>query len=199
MRQGTIVSCNAYFAQLATYRVGADALLETANLLGISTATPNTARKLHDALPQAGYGQGQVVASPFQMARVAATIAANGAMPYGRWVTDQNNPRQQQPQPIIAPQLAKEIAAFMRGVVTSGTGRSAASAAVELAGKTGTAELNDAPSHAWFIGFGPYGGAQPLAFAVLVENGQYGGTASAPIAAEIMNAAKQLGLMEKTE
>jgi peptidoglycan glycosyltransferase len=83
--------------------------------------------------------------------------------------------------------------------VISGTGRSAANASVELAGKTGTAELNDAPSHAWFIGFGPYGGVQPLAFAVLVENGQYGGTASAPLAAEIMNAAKQLGLMEKTE
>ena len=70
-----VVSCNAYFAQLATYKVGAPALLDTANLLGISVANPPTAAKLRDALPQAGYGQGQVVATPFQMARVAATVA----------------------------------------------------------------------------------------------------------------------------
>ena len=52
---------------------------------------------------------------------------------------------------------------------------------VPIAGKTGTAELADAPSHAWFIGFAPYGaGARKIAFSVLVENGVYGGTAAAP-------------------
>ena len=77
MRKGIVVSCNAYFAQLGTYRVQAEALLETANLLGISVASPATAKNLRNSIPQASYGQGQVVASPFQMARVAATIAAN--------------------------------------------------------------------------------------------------------------------------
>ena len=43
MEQGIVVSCNAYFAQLGTYNVGAEALLETANLLGIAAASPNTA------------------------------------------------------------------------------------------------------------------------------------------------------------
>ena len=52
-----------------------------------------------------------------------------------------------------------------------------------MAGKTGTAELADAPSHAWFIGFAPYGGApRKIAFSVLVENGVYGGAAAAPAA-----------------
>ena len=66
-----------------------------------------------------------------------------------------------------------------------------------MAGKTGTAELADAPSHAWFIGFAPYGGTRrKIAFSVLVENGVYGGTAAAPAAAEIVNAAVKLGLIQ---
>ena len=199
MRQGLVVSCNAYFAQLGTYNVGPEALLETANLLGISVASPSTAKALAKDIPQVAYGQGQAVASPFQMARAAATIAAQGSMPYGRWVTDQNNSRVQAPQPVLAPELAGVIGGFMRAVVTSGTGRSAATAKVEIAGKTGTAELEHAKSHAWFIGFAPYGGNRPLAFAVLIENGQYGGTAAAPLAADVMSAAKDLGLFERVE
>jgi cell division protein FtsI/penicillin-binding protein 2 len=80
-------------------------------------------------------------------------------------------------------------------VVTQGTGRRAA-ASVPMAGKTGTAELADAPSHAWFIGFAPYGaGAKKISFSVLVENGVYGGTAAAPAAADIVNLAAKLGLI----
>ncbi len=199
MRAGLVASCNAYFAQLGTYRVGPEALLETANLLGISVASPANAKTLHAAIPQAAYGQGQVVATPFQMARVAATIAGNGAMPFGRWVTDANNNRQQAPQAVVSPQQSALIGGFMRGVVTSGTGRAAAASKVDIAGKTGTAEVQDAPSHAWFIGYAPYGGKRPLAFAVLVENGQYGGTSAAPLAADLMTAAKELGMFERVE
>ena len=84
----------------------------------------------------------------------------------------------------------------MREVVTSGTGRRAA-ASVPMAGKTGTAELQDAASHAWFIGFAPYGtAAHRVSLSVLVENGVYGGTAAAPAAAEIVNAAVKLGLIQ---
>jgi peptidoglycan glycosyltransferase len=85
----------------------------------------------------------------------------------------------------------------MREVVRSGTGRRAAVAGVAVAGKTGTAELRDAPSHAWFIGFAPYGGSgRKIAVSVLVENGVYGGTAAAPAAADIVDAAVKLGLIQ---
>lgn len=188
MRKGTVVSCNAYYAQLATYVVGAEALKSTADFLGIATGN------LKDALPQAGYGQGQVVASPFQMARAAATIAAGGRMPYGRWITDDSNVRVEPPVVILEPSLARLLGEYMRGVVVSGTGRNAASGPVAIAGKTGTAELERQPSHAWFVGFAPYG-APRIAFAVLVENGQYGGSAAAPIARDIVAAAAELGLI----
>jgi peptidoglycan glycosyltransferase len=199
MRTGLVVSCNAYFAQLGTYVVGAEALLDTANHLGISVANPANAQTLRRELPQASYGQGQVVASPFQMARVAATIAQKGSMPYGRWITDSNNPRLQPPQSILAPQQATLIGDYMRDAVTSGTGRSAQVADLPIAGKTGTAELEHAPSHAWFVGFAPYGGVRKLAFAVLIENGQYGGTAAAPLAAELMKEAKTMGYFERQQ
>jgi cell division protein FtsW (lipid II flippase) len=70
MEKGITVSCNAYFAQLGTYDVGAASLFDTATLFSIATAQPNSAGQLEKSLPQSAYGQGQVVASPFQMARV---------------------------------------------------------------------------------------------------------------------------------
>ncbi|MGA9108405.1 MAG: FtsW/RodA/SpoVE family cell cycle protein [Bryobacteraceae bacterium] len=196
MERGIVASCNAYFAQLGTYDVGAEPLLETAGLLGISVASPATAAELHKTLPQSSYGQGQVVASPFQMARVAATVATGGAMPQGRWITDETNPRTAPPQPVLSADVAATLGKFMREVVTSGTGRRA-EASVPIAGKTGTAELASAPSHAWFIGFAPYGaGPRKIAFSILVENGVYGGAAAAPAAARIAEAAVALGLIQ---
>ncbi len=196
MRAAIVVSCNAYFAQLGTYKVGPEALLDTATQLGISIANPSNVKTLRAEMPQTSYGQGQVVASPFQMARVAATIAHDGSMPFGRWVTDPTNPRQDSPQAILNSELSSQVGEYMRGVVTSGTGRSANLPDIPMAGKTGTAELEHAPSHAWFIGFAPYGGSHKLAFSVLIENGQYGGTAAAPLAADVMKAAKALGYLQ---
>jgi cell division protein FtsI/penicillin-binding protein 2/cell division protein FtsW (lipid II flippase) len=196
MRAAIVVSCNAYFAQLGTYKVGPEALLDTATQLGISIANPSDVKTLRAEMPQTSYGQGQVVATPFQMARVAATIAHGGSMPFGRWVTDQTNPRQDPPQAILNTELSSQVGEDMRDVVTSGTGRSANLPDIAMAGKTGTAELEHAPSHAWFIGFAPYGGSHQLAFSVLVENGQYGSTAAAPLAAEVMKAAKTLGYLQ---
>jgi len=196
MAKGITISCNAYFAQLGFYKVGAQPLLDTARQFGIFMARPNTPEKLKESLPQASYGQGQVVVSPFQMARVAATVANSGKMPQGRWIVDDSNTRIEEPLTMLSPELASELAGYMRAVVVSGTGRLLHGASIPIAGKTGTAELAKAPSHAWFIGFAPYGGTgKKIAFAVLVENGRYGGTAAAPIAGEIVQAAKEAGLL----
>ena len=196
MERGIIVSCNAYFAQLGTYDVGAKPLFETAGLLGIAAASPNTPEQLRKSLPQSSYGQGQIVASPFQMARVAATVANGGIMPGGHWILEDGKDRAVEPKVVLSPDAAATLARFMREAVTGGTGRRANGAIAPIAGKTGTAELANAPSHAWFIGFAPYGGSgKKIAFAVLVENGRYGGTAAAPIAGEIVQAAKEAGLL----
>jgi peptidoglycan glycosyltransferase len=196
LERATVVSCNAYFAQLGTYDVGAQPLFETASLLGIAVASPNTPEQLRKSLPQSSYGQGQVVASPLQMARVAATIGNGGMMPDAHWILESSPARVAERAPVLSPDAAATIARFMREVVTSGTGRRAAGAVVPIAGKTGTAELTDAPSHAWFVGFAPSGkAAKRVAFSILIENGQYGGTYPAAAAAEIAGAARELSLI----
>ncbi len=201
LERATVVSCNAYFAQLGTYDIGAQPLFETASLLGITVAAPNTPEQLRRSLPQASYGQGQVVASPFQMARVAATIANGGIIPDGHWIEDDSDTHAAvEPKQVLSADTAATVARFMREVVTSGTGRRAAGAVVSIAGKTGTAELADAPSHAWFVGFAPSGkSTRRVAFSILIENGQYGGTYPAAAAAEIVGAAHDLGLIGAAE
>jgi len=195
LERAITVSCNAYFAQLGVYDVGAQSLAETAGTFGISTGD---LKELKATLPFAAYGQGPVVVSPFKMARVAATIAAGGRMPAGRWIADTGNTRAGAPVEVLSAAEAAFLQKAMRRVVTEGTARRPmAGSAISMAGKTGTAQLDHGLPHAWFAGFAPYDGnsSHRLAFAVLVEHGGYGAGAAAPIAREVMEAAKELGLL----
>ena len=196
MERAIVVSCNAYFAQLGVYSVGPKALSDTAKLLEIPAGD---LEDLKTTMPFAAYGQGPVLVTPFKMARVAATIAAGGAMPQGRWITDSSNTRIDGPRPILSPDLAAFIARSMRGVVVEGTARRAMkSVSVSVAGKTGTAQVDTGAPHSWFAGFAPYDGdrAKSIAFAIVVEHGGYGGQTSAPIAKELVEAAKEFGIIE---
>jgi len=75
--------------------------------------------------------------------------------------------------------------------VANGTGTRAALSGVQVAGKTGTAEVADGEPHAWFAGFAPAQDPQ-VVVAVLVENAGAGGSVAAPIARQVISAA--LGL-----
>jgi len=197
MERAIAVSCNAYFAQLGVHDVGSKGLAETAAQMGISTGQLPELRK---SLPFSAYGQGEVLITPFKMARVAATIAAGGRMPQGRWLTDDSDSRSDPALEMLPPAQAAFLAGAMRRVVTEGTGRNAmAGATIQFAGKTGTAQMDEGMPHSWFTGFAPYDGdrSKRLAFAVLVEHGGYGARVAAPIAREVMEAAGQLGLLGK--
>jgi cell division protein FtsW (lipid II flippase)/cell division protein FtsI/penicillin-binding protein 2 len=192
------VSCNAYFAQLGVFAVGAQALHDTANMLGINAGAVPEIKKM---LPFAAYGQGPVVTTPFKMARVAATIADGGEMPEGRWIEDASNSRMEALHPILEVDSATFLAKAMRSVVTNGTARTAMQGIdVSVAGKTGTAQLDQGEPHSWFAGFAPYDApaARRVAFAVVVEHGGYGAKLAAPIAREVIEAARQLNLVTPT-
>jgi cell division protein FtsW (lipid II flippase) len=190
LHRALTVSCNAYFAQLAV-RVGPRALIDAAAPAGITLAKENNLRRIRDTLPQIGYGQGDVVVSPAVMARIAAAIAADGRIRDLRLDPSADAPVRE----FLPAQTARSLAQFMRDAVVDGTGRSVRGSDVPIAGKTGTAELDGAPSHSWFVAFAPYGSAERrIAVAVILENAGYGGAGAAPAAAEIVSAAAALGL-----
>lgn len=167
-------SCNTTFAQLAT-QLGASGLTDAALQVGIGsdyaidgiTTVTGRVPPAQDTVKRAedGFGQGDVVTSPFGMALAAATIAA-GATPVptlirGATATAVTNPPPAVPQPVL-----DGVRTLMRDVVTEGTA-TAVSGLGEVYGKTGEAQFGDGTqSHAWFVGY-----RGDLAFATLVVDG----------------------------
>jgi cell division protein FtsI/penicillin-binding protein 2 len=195
LRRGLVVSCNAYFAQLAM-RLGPQPVLDAAALFQIDAARPSTAADLRRTLPHAGYGQGDVLVSPLKMARVSASIAGGGLVLPLQWTADAAPPSDEPQQRFLSQGDAATLSRYMREAVTGGTGRTLSANATAIAGKTGTAEVDNGRAHSWFTGFAPFGGSRRIAFAVVVENAGYGARAAAPVAAEIVNAARELGLLK---
>ena len=142
-------------------------------------------------LAQASIGQGRVLATPAHLATIAAAVANHGLAMRPRLLA------QEPPEPLgqyMAPQTAARLAAMMRKVVTSGTGRGIDGADLAIAGKTGTAEAPQGAAHSWFIGFAPASDPR-LAVAVLVEHGGWGSSVAAPIARDLLLRAMELGVV----
>jgi cell division protein FtsW (lipid II flippase) len=191
LHRALVVSCNAYFAQLAV-KLGPQALAQAAQPTEILLARNNALSRIRDTLPQVGYGQGEVVASPLRMARLVGAMASDGTIRETR--VDAAAPLPPA-HPFVAPETAATLARYMRDVVLEGTGRALRGNPVAIAGKTGTAEITGKPSHSWFVGFAPYGAAtRRVVVAVILENAGYGGAGAAPAAGEIVTAASALGL-----
>ena len=195
MHDGLVHSCNAYFAQLAVM-LGPEPLIGTAVRLGISlTLSKKPAQRVRETLPQIGYGQADVVATPVRMARLAAAIASDGVL--RDTCQEQTAARSAEPYQFLERNASRVLAGYMRDVVLTGTGRSLKGHPWRIAGKTGTAELAGRASHAWFVGFAPYGTAtKRIAFAIIIENAGYGSASAAPVAGEIVTAAAQSGLVQ---
>jgi peptidoglycan glycosyltransferase len=177
--------------------VGWERLEGMAGLFRISLGNPrsDTQRRAH--LVDAAFGQGAVVASPLQMARVAAAIAAEGTLAPTRAILLPEQDDHPAPKRALDPESARRLGGFMRGVVLRGTGRRLAGAPVPIAGKTGTAQVGSGAPHAWFVGYAP-SDAPPsdrIAFAVLLEHGGYGGEGAAQLAGRVVEAASDLGLL----
>ena len=193
LRRGLVVSCNAYFAQLAMH-IGPDAIATASSAAGIQAASAPAGANLRRTLPFAGYGQGEVLASPLRMARAVAAIAGGGSILESPIVHAAD--RKPASTAWLAPANAATLRSAMREVVQSGTGRALAGHPVPIAGKTGTAEVTGAASHSWFVGFAPAGSeGTRIAFAVVVENAGYGGRAAATVAGDIVTAAKLAGVI----
>ena len=149
------------------------------------------------AVAWAACGQERLLATPLQMALVAAGVANGGrvmAPYYLQQVTSASGAVVQTAKPRVwktamTATTAGTLNSMMQRVVNAGTGTAAALEGIQVAGKTGTAEVGDGTNLAWFIAFAPAEDPQ-VAIAVVIEDTQQtGGEAAAPIAAEVIRTA----------
>lgn len=145
----------------------------------------------------AACGQERLLATPLQMALVAAGVANGGRVMkpyYLQEVVTASGAVVQKSEPAqwmvaMKPGTADALRGMMERVVNVGTGTAAALEGVSVAGKTGTAERGDGTNLAWFIAFAP-ADDPVVALAVVVEDTQStGGEIAAPVAADVIKSA----------
>jgi penicillin-binding protein A len=140
-------------------------------------------------------GQDKLTVTPLQMAMVASAVANGGRLmkPHiADRVVDRDGRTVDRIEPeelsqVMTPDTAAQVGAMMSQVVKEGTGTAAALEGIDVAGKTGTAEVDHGcPNQLWFIAFAPAQDPR-VAIAVTVECGTgFGGTVAAPIAKAVM-------------
>jgi cell division protein FtsI/penicillin-binding protein 2 len=183
------ISCNNAFIGLAT-KLPAGALDKAATSFGFNArwslgvdaaggSYPKPADKAD--LAASAIGQGRVLASPVQMASVAAAIASGGW--HAPNLILQPARRAAPTVPPLSPVVVSTLQSFMASVVRAGGTAAGAGLPPGTFGKTGTAEIDAGQPHAWFVGY-----RGNLAFAVIVERGGVGGRVAAPLAARFLNA-----------
>jgi peptidoglycan glycosyltransferase len=199
LTQAFVESCNSVFAPLGA-KVGARRLVAAAKRFGfnekprIPAAVPNTISEPKDlkddlAVGAAAIGQDRDLATPLGMASVGATIALDGRRARPRITTLDKVVRRR----AVPRRVASQVTDMMIGVVRGGTGTAAALPGVTVAGKTGTAELrpnssNPKDADAWFVAFAPAENPR-VAVAVMLVGAGFGGTAAAPVARRVLQAA----------
>ena len=129
-------------------------------------------------------GQGEVTATPLQIANLGATIANRGYFITPHVVKEIENDSidslyTQKRVTMVEPMYYDEVVKGMRAAVLGGTCRGAALPDIEVCGKTGTAQ-NKGKDHSAFMGFAPMENPE-IAVLVYVENGGWGATYGVPI------------------
>ena len=248
LEQGLKVSCNCFFMKMGN-DAGIDRINKVSGLFGFGEVDSpgHTGIEVPD-LESNGYtgsktwwaskgygawtpsetayismGQGLCVATPLQIAMLAAAIGNGGKVyqptlidRYEEWQYDRDGRRQKvitEHQPVLRADLvamgakARDIEHLrdgMKRVVNDkgGTGSAARSELCLICGKTGTAQKKGEGERAktpdnrtWFMAFAPYD-APKLAVSVVVVNGEAGGKVSAPIAKRVIE--RTLGLWAGT-
>ena len=139
-------------------------------------------------------GQGDVLVTPLQIANYTSAIANNGVLYQPHFLLEtvsSEDGNRQRFRPVVKRQLLVEeknlkiVREGMRQVVKSGSGRALSSLTLDIAGKTGTAEVGSRQPHAWFTGFAPFDSPQ-IVVTILLENAGEGSTYAVPVAKDIL-------------
>ena len=214
-RESFAESCNAVFAPLGP-AVGNDKLVETAEAFGFNSPptlySPQTIAEVdpeESTIPTeigeeidlgvSAIGQGEVLATPLEMASVSQTVANDGVRLPNSIVANKKLRPDAEPVRVMSEKTAEELTELMIGVVVEGTGTAGAIPDAQVAGKTGTAELGPKPGEedsdnpvqikdAWFTAFAPAEKPRLAVGVLLIEAEAAGGEVAAPIASEVLAA-----------
>ena len=215
LEQAIVQSCDTYFYQLIQ-RLSVDELAETARRFGFGRETglesfhEQTGLVPDEEFFDARYGkgrwtdghklnlaigQGELLATPLQMALTFAAIGGDGHLYVPHVVLVSENaygvrePRRvfRSSEPVCSPRVRAYLQRSMHSVVSheDGTGSLAAVEDIDVAGKTGTSENPFGDHHAWFVAYAPAEDPE-VSVAVIVENSGHGGEIAAPIVGEIL-------------
>lgn len=224
LMQAIANSCNVYFYQTAL-KTGIDAIARVAREFGLGEKTgirlgdeaggliPTPAWK-QEVLGEpwypgdtviSGIGQGMILVTPLQMVAMVSAIA-NGGTLYRPWAVKRVESWGGEvvatygPESVrkvnLSPRVLNLLRQGMLAVVEEGTGKVARIPGVQVAGKTGTAQVvkkeahgpGKTEDHAWFVAFGPYEDPE-IAVVVIAENAGKGSSAAGPVARAVLEAA----------
>ena len=187
-------SCNVAFAQIAV-KVGQENMIEHARAYGLLDrhdldGIPSAAGSYpldfigDPELAWSGIGQSTDLVNPYAMLRFVAAVANGGKLAEPHLIAGRSGPFTR----LVEEDTAEKLAAMMNYDVVFHYDGAVNFPGLNLSAKTGTAELGDGSSHAWFVGF-LADEAHPYAFVVLVENGGGGLYAAGPVANAVLQQA----------
>lgn len=209
LTEGYKWSLNVVFAELGV-QLGGNRLVEYGRRFGFGThydiGLPLEASRLasdvdalqtsKNLLAATAYGQGEVQATPLQMALVAAAVARGGELPAPHIVSSVNDHETGQPiwqfqphalQQALSPNTNEAVKQMMITSVQSGWAKDAAIPGATVGGKTGTAETGRDTAHSWFIGFAGKDPAKPqYAICAMIEEGGEGTRVALPLARAVL-------------
>jgi peptidoglycan glycosyltransferase len=133
-------------------------------------------------------GQERLRVTPLQMAEVAAAVANKGELMEPRLWSKVIDPdgRETKVDParqsrVMSEGTAAELNRMMQSVVREGTGTAGAVSGIDVAGKTGTAEISPGVNDAWFIGFAPASDPKIAISCIVEHTSGFGGPTCGPI------------------
>ena len=227
VHRALVNSCNVFYYLLGK-KVGIDAITKYSKMFGIgelssidipgeSRGNPPSAEwkmKIHKEQWYPGdtisvsIGQGLLAVTPVQMATMISAVANGGTLVRPHLAKDKKT--ESKKLPVQASTLAL-IRGALADVVEEGTATKAQLGPIQVAGKTGTAQVfkksvgvdadkqpKDERDHAWFIGYAPADNPE-IAFAIVIEHGGHGGTTAAPVAKKVLEVFFEDRLPKKKE
>lgn len=221
-------SCNVFFYDLAE-RIGPETLCEWAQRFGFGQSTGSdlpleqsgTLPQPHAPVAQERWypgttrqlaiGQGALLVTPLQIARMMAAVGNGGYLVSPRVVVDSgasSGDLRSAPSAVPRPASIHKIPGLSERTLTTirsglemvvhhprGTGTSARVEMLSLAGKTGTAEVAGKTDHAWFAGYAPANSPR-IAYVVVLEHGGAGGGDAGVLVREFVHSLLEFGYVQ---